>query len=181
MNEEDKERYTENVVVRRPRRTSKAKIKLFLERYKTTANISESCRVSGLSRKVVTYLREHNEEFQEAFQRAHEESVDMLVSECRRRALIGDQVPVGWYRGVPGTWISQRSDILLMFMVKAQLPEYRDKWQVTGANGQPLQISVAAYTAPDGYKGRDSAPNQVQEPEEPAEPKTVGSGPGEPA
>ena len=79
-------------------------------------------------------------------------SVDALVAEVRRRALDGVSEPTGWYKGEPGGYVQRYSDNLLMFAVKKEIPEYRDRWEVTGAGGQPIQVLVANYAAPDPVK-----------------------------
>lgn len=141
-------RYSEDTSLRKPKRASRAKCRLFLEHYQTSANITASCKVAGLDRNTVFYLREHDEAFQNAFQEAHDASVDALVAESRRRAIEGEVEPTGWYKGVAGGYVTRRSDNLLMFMIKKEIPEYRDKFELSGAGGQPLQIQVAAYTPP---------------------------------
>jgi len=96
-------RYSEDKSnMRQRKRASRAKCRLFLEHYATSANITASCKVAGLDRNTVFYLREHDEAFQEAFQAAHDISVDALVAECRRRAIEGTTEPTGWYKGKVG-------------------------------------------------------------------------------
>jgi len=46
-----------------------------------------------------------------------------------------------------------------MFLLKERRPEYRDKWEVTGVGGQPLQITVAAYS--DGAQQQKKEPRTV--------------------
>lgn len=167
-------RYSEDTSLRKPKRASRAKCRLFLEHYATSANITASCKVSGLDRRVVLYLREHDEAFQEAFQQAHDISVDALVAEVRRRGLEGVSEPTGWYKGEAGGYVQRYSDNLLMFQVKREIPEYRDRWEVTGAGGQPLQITVAAYRAEEGpqkgYKSPTAPPKGPDDPEPGAPP-----------
>jgi len=170
-------RYTEDTSLRKPRRASRAKCRLFLEHYATSANITASCKVAKLDRNTVFYLREHDEAFQEAFQKAHDISVDALVAECRRRAIEGTTEPTGWYKGKVGGYVQRFGDNLLMFMIKKEIPEYRDKWEVTGAGGQPLQILLAQYGAqeglPKGYKDPPPLPKESKDPD-------PGPGPGAP-
>ncbi len=174
---EDREigRYSEDTSLRKPKRASRAKCRLFLEHYATSANITASCKVSGLNRGTVFYLREHDEAFQEAFQQAHDISVEALVAEVRRRSLDGVSEPVGWYKGKPGGYIQRYSDLLLMFALKQADPSYRDKWEVTGANGQPLQITLATYGAPEAPKKGYKDPTPLTK-----EPKNSEAGPGAP-
>jgi len=170
-------RYSEDTSLRKPKRASRAKCRLFLEHYATSANITASCKVSGINRRTILYLREHDEAFQEAFQQAHDISVDALVAEVRRRSLEGDSEPTGWYKGKPGGYITRRSELLLMFACKQADPSYRDRWEVTGAGGQPLQIILAAYGAPErpskGYKEPTAPPKEPKDPD-------PGPGPGAP-
>ena len=170
-------RYTEDTSLRKPRRASRAKCRLFLEHYATSANITASCKVAKLDRNTVFYLREHDEAFQEAFQEAHDISVDALVAEVRRRSIDGDSEPTGWYKGKAGGFITRRSDNLLMFALKQADPSYRDRWEVTGAGGQPLQILLAQYGAqegpPKGYKDPTPLPKEPKDPD-------PGPGPGAP-
>jgi len=142
-----------------------------------SAHLTASCKVSGLDRSTVLYLREHNEAFQEAFQRAHDISVEALVAEVRRRALDGVTEPTGWYKGKPGGYIQRFSDNLLMFACKQADPSYRDRWEVTGAGGQPLQVVVAAYRAEEGQNKGYSKPTPPPKEEKDPDP---GPGPGAP-
>ena len=176
----DISRYTDDTSLRKPRRASRAKCRLFLEHYATSANITASCKVAKLDRNTVFYLREHDEAFQEAFQKAHETSVDALVAEMRRRAVEGVVEPTGWYKGKPGGYITRRSDVLLMFAIKKEIPEYRDKWEVTGANGQPLQITLAVYGAQEGQNKGYKDPTRLAKSEEKPKPDSdPGAGPVE--
>ena len=167
---EDREigRYSEDTSLRKPKRASRAKCRLFLEHYATSANITASAKVAGINRRTILYLREHDEAFQEAFQQAHDISVEALVAEVRRRALDGVSEPTGWYKGKPGGYIQRYSDLLLIFALKQADPSYRDRWEVTGAGGQPLQITVAAYRAEEGQnKGYKSPTAPAKSPDNP--------------
>jgi len=154
--------------LRKPKRASRAKCRLFLEHYATSANITASCKVSGINRRTILYLREHDEAFQEAFQQAHDISVEALVAEVRRRALDGISEPTGWYKGKPGGYVQRYSDLLLIFTLKQADPSYRDKWEVTGAGGQALQINLTAYRTPEeqnkGYKSPTAPPKEGKDP-----------------
>ena len=167
-------RYSEDTSLRKPKRASRAKCRLFLEHYAKSAHLTASCKVAGISRSTIMFLREHDEAFQEAFQQAHDISVEALVAEVRRRSLDGVTEPVGWYKGKPGGTIQRFSDLLLMFACKQADPSYRDRWEVTGAGGQPLQVTVAAYRAEEGpqkgYKSPTAPPKGPDDPEPGAPP-----------
>ena len=124
----------------------------FLKHFAMTGNQSESLAVAGLAKSTHYKLLENNPKYAAAFQEASDAATDALVKEARRRAVEGDVEPTGWYQGKPGGYVTRRSDNLLMFVIKKERPEYRDKWEVTGAGGQPIQVLVANYAAPDPGK-----------------------------
>lgn len=123
-----------------------------IKHFAKSGNLTESLAKSGLSRSTHYRLLEINPKYAEAFQEASNAATDILVKEARRRAVEGDVEPTGWYKGKPGGYVTRRSDNLLMFVIKKERPEYRDKWEVTGAGGQPIQVLVANYAAPDPGK-----------------------------
>ena len=75
--------------------------------------------------------------------------------------------PTGWYKGKPGGYVQRYSDNLLMFEVKRQIPEYRDRWELTGAGGQPLQVTVAAYHSEEGPNKGYTKPTPLPKEENP--------------
>ena len=57
-----------------------------------------------------------------------------LESEAIRRGFQGYEIPVGWHKGEPGAFVTQYSDILLIFLLKGAFPEkYADRMEVKGA------------------------------------------------
>ena len=131
----------------------------FLKHFAKTGNQTESLAVAGLAKSTHYKLLDINPKYAAAFQEASDAATDALVKEARRRAVEGDVEPTGWYRGVAGGTVTRRSDNLLMFIRKKERPEYRDKWEITGAGGQPLQITVAAYS--DGAQQQKKEPRTV--------------------
>jgi len=146
----------------------------FLEVFAKGANMTQACYESKVARSTIYYLLDHDERFVEAYQVALDASTDALVAECRRRAIEGVTEPTGWYKGKPGGYVQRFGDNLLMFMIKKEIPEYRDKWEVTGAGGQPLQIILAAYGASEGqnkgYKGPTPLSKEGKDPDPGAAP-----------
>ena len=128
-----------------------------LEHFAKTGNLTESCQMSGLARSTHYKLLDINPKYAEAFTIADNASTDLLLKEARRRAITGVVEKTGWYKGVSGGEVTKYSDNLLMFLLKERRPEFRDKWEITGAGGQPLQITVSAYQPPEppnkGYMG----------------------------
>ena len=58
---------------------------------------------------------------------------DALEAEAIRRATEGVLKPTGWYKGEPGGYIREYSDILLIFLLKGAKPDkYAERVQVRG-------------------------------------------------
>src|SRR5688572_7648171 len=98
----------------------------FLEHYARTANVGESCRVAGISRQSVHRWLEHDEPFRLAYNQSRQESDDAIRSEIYRRAIEGVPEPVFHQGKCVGT-VRKFSDVLLIFLAKSRMPEFRDK------------------------------------------------------
>lgn len=69
------------------------------------------------------------------------EACDEVEAEIRRRGVKGVEEPV-FYQGEICGYVQKFSDLLLIFRAKALMPEkYRERHEVTGANGAPLNPS----------------------------------------
>lgn len=69
------------------------------------------------------------------------EACDEVDAEIRRRGIKGVKEPV-YYQGEICGYVRKFSDLLLIFRAKALMPEkYRERHEVTGANGAPLHPS----------------------------------------
>ena len=78
-----------------------------------------------------TYWLENDDEYAADFERAKKLVTVNMTDEVYRRGVEGVEKPVGFHQGKhQGTWIKEYSDNLLMFGVKARLPEYRDSHKV---------------------------------------------------
>ena len=99
-----------------------------------------------MSRTVVYQERRENALFAKAWDEAVELGTRHLEDEAVRRAAEGTLKPV-FHQGQQCGVIREFSDTLLIFMLKARDPRYREhaSLSVTGANGGPLQ-SVALVT-----------------------------------
>lgn len=142
---------------------SKAK---FLAAYSKTGNITEAARIAKIHRGT-HYEWLADADYEDAFRAAHEEAVELLEAEARRRAMEGWQEPV-IYQGtlchqavldetgaivrdekgdpklVPLT-VNKKSDTLLIFLLKGAKPEkFRDnaKVELSGPGGGPMVSRV---------------------------------------
>jgi hypothetical protein len=133
---------TSTVVAVKKRKSTRAKQtrqQIFLRLYAMYGNLTTAATGAQVDvRAHYKWLEE--EEYRQAFERAHETAVDLLEAEARRRAVEGDEEPVIYqgglcYEKLPGgkkkqIVLKRRSDNLLMFLLKSKRPEvYRDTWK----------------------------------------------------
>lgn len=140
----------------------------FLLVYARTANVSQSAKRARISRETFYQWRDHDEAFRARLTHADEDAQDVLRGETFRRAVVGvnepltngagliyeteevvgeDGAPVLDSRGRPKmrrvkiATVKKYSDGLLQAMLKARVPEYREKKQVelSGPDGGPMQ------------------------------------------
>lgn len=93
-----------------PKITPKIK-QAFLEILSETGNISQACKTFKISRNAFYKLRKKDKKFDEAWEIAEVQGVDLLIEEARKRAMDGDK-------------------ILLMFLIKGKRKEYCDMQKV---------------------------------------------------
>ena len=131
------------------------KRKAFLDSLRKTGNVSKAARVIGAGRQTVYDWRKEDKDFAGDWDDAIEEGLDALEEEARRRAFKGTLKPV-FHLGKKCGSIRQFSDTLMIFLLKGGRPEkYRDRHEITGANGGPLEVSVSG--ALDKFYGDGSA------------------------
>ena len=124
----------------------------FLTALAQTGNMSAACRAAQIGRAAVYYMRRTHPEFEEKYQEAYEESLDLLELEARRRAHNGCDEPVIHQGRLCGIWVDaagnvvpegtegarlipltvkKYSDTLLIFLLKGGRPEkFRDNFKV---------------------------------------------------
>jgi hypothetical protein len=102
--------------------------KKFLEDFAKTGNVTESCSNVGLRRRATVYdWQEQDDEFATAYRESEIMATEALETEARIRATDGTLKPV-YQGGVLVGYIPEKSDTLLIFLLKARAPEkYRDK------------------------------------------------------
>ena len=113
-----------------PRRRQRA----FLAAFRETGNVCLACEVAKVGRSSHYRWLAEDPAYREAFDQAKEDAADILEAEAFRRAVDGVEKPVGWYKGKPGGYVREYSDILLIFLLKALRPEkYRDRLNLRGS------------------------------------------------
>jgi hypothetical protein len=148
-----------------PRRARKKKVQFtseerkavqntFLQALSMTANVRASCLKAGIDRSLVYKWQEHDQEFSMRFKIAQQEANDMLFGEAWRRGVQGVEKPVVSMGKVVydenGKMLTTKeySDHLLSLLLKARLPEFRDKQQVEliGKDGGVIQSNITIDT-----------------------------------
>lgn len=89
-------------------------------------NVSTACDEAGLNRRTAYQWRSDDKEFAAKWDDALNRGLDELESEARRRAFEGIEEPV-FYKGEVVGHIRRYSDSLIMFMLKAYRPQFRDR------------------------------------------------------
>ena len=105
----------------------------FLKAFSNTANVRIACIQTGVTPASIRWWKDHDPVFAEAYEQANEDANWALFGEAWRRAMQGEKeyvVSVGKLiygpDGEPLT-IQKRSDRLLELLLKARLPEFREK------------------------------------------------------
>jgi len=115
--------------MKKGQKTPQAVKQAFLDVLRHTGNITAAATVLGMNRDTYYEWVKKDPTFRAAAEDAMDEGIDRLLIEVRRRAVDGVDEPVGFYKGKPGAFVKRYSDNLLMFLVKARRPEYRDNYR----------------------------------------------------
>ena len=109
----------------------------------TGGNVSRACEQAEIPRKTAYNWKSEDAEFADKWEEAVEQGTEELEQEARRRAFNGVDEPV-FYQGETCGTVRKYSDTLLIFLLKGRRPEkYRDRHELTGAEGAPLMQPVA--------------------------------------
>lgn len=120
---------------------------LFLERFCGHGILTRACREAGVTRETIRQWEEHDETFGFRYVEAKEQVNDLYRDEARRRALDGVETHIvsqgKLVRDDEGKPLVEHkySDTMLQFIMKARMPEYREKQQMelTGKDGGAIQ------------------------------------------
>lgn len=111
-----------------------------LDAYADCGTVTYAAKTAGVGRQTIYTWLQQDKDFKTAFDAAGEEAVDALEQEARRRALIGLDEPVGFYKGAASEYVKRYSDTLLIFLLKGARPEkYKDRHEHAGPGGGPIQ------------------------------------------
>ncbi|MBU1800633.1 MAG: terminase [Bacteroidetes bacterium] len=116
--------------------------KTFLEHYVKLCVKGKAATAAGVTRRTVDHWIESDKEFKEEFESAKKGVIEMLEAEAIRRAYDGIDKPV-FYKGKQVSVIQEYSDLLLIFLLKANDPaKYRERYEISGAGGGSLEVDI---------------------------------------
>lgn len=121
-----------------------AKQAAFLAAYAECGNISAAARAAEVVRQAHYDWMATDATYPDRFQSAHENAMDLLEEEARRRAVQGTDKPV-FYKGEECGAIREYSDTLLMFLLNGGRPQkFRQNAKVehTGPNNGPIAVAL---------------------------------------
>lgn len=117
----------------------------FLEALSSGASITAAARAAGVDRRTPYKWRESNPAFDEEWVSHLEAGTDALEDEARRRAHDGVKRPI-YHSGKRVGFVTEHSDQLMMFMLRARRPEkYRERQVIehSGPDGGPIRFMPA--------------------------------------
>jgi len=113
----------------------------FIRILRDTCNVRRSADEAGINRITVTRWRAKDESFSVAWDEALEEAKDLLEAEAWRRGVDGYDKPVT-YQGEITTTYKEYSDRMLEILLKAHRPAFRERRELTGPEGGPVQLEA---------------------------------------
>ncbi len=128
----------------------------FLIHFRCTASRSRACVTANISEPLLHTWEDAYPGFIEVYRIIKESAIEDLISEARRRAFQGVLKPVGFYKGAPAALVREYSDNLIMFLIKAARPEYRDRVEGIGQGAMALQVNVTNYAGEGPGEGDKS-------------------------
>jgi hypothetical protein len=134
-------------------RTIKGKAR-FLREFSRCGNVLRSAAAAKVGRRTIYDWLKVDEPFKGLYAEAHEDALDALEEEARRRAVDGVLEPV-FQGGEQVGRIRKYSDTLLITLLKGKRPEtFRERHEHSGPNGTPLPVpaTVMIYLPSNGRR-----------------------------
>lgn len=144
----------EKTVKMRQRTFSKRHQDAFLERLRKGWSVTSSIEATGFARLTVYRYRSNDPAFAAAWDDAYEQGTDVFEDEAKRRAVDGILEPV-FFKGEIVGEIQRYSDQLLVKTLQMRRPaKWRERLDVTGADGGPLEIRQMVEGATESLVGK---------------------------
>lgn len=119
-------------------------------------NVTAAVNELGLSRSGFYRRKEESKRFANLVDEAIDRGIDTLEDEARRRAFEGVSTPIV-SGGKIVTHVQKYSDFLMGLMLKAHRKKYKERHEITGADGQPFNQPIIHAYIPDNGRKRDTA------------------------
>lgn len=145
----------------------------FLEAFRNTGTVTGAAMIIGIDRRDhYQWLDRGDERYRLRFAEEEDAAVELCITEAIRRGRAGVERFAGFYQGEPITvkdpktkrrmpvMYREYSDNLLMFVIKARRPEFRDKLDVKATGTVQMDIGVARQIAERGREYRLEAENK---------------------
>jgi hypothetical protein len=123
--------------------------KRFLKHFRQHGNVYRATEDAHVPRSDIYYWREIDAAFAAEFAEAEKEAVEHLEAEAHRRAVEGVEEPV-FQGGKEVGRIRKFSDTLLIFILKARDPKYRDRQEISGPKGGAITLTFDRADLADG-------------------------------
>jgi len=124
-----------------PQRFTEIGAKRFLDELGECGSVCEAARRARMPRASLYRRRADDPEFAKAWDQALEMAYDLLHDEAMRRAIEGVEKPI-FYRGEQVATVRQKSDRLLMFLMRAHRPARYDPHYVKPYEPTPEDIAA---------------------------------------
>lgn len=103
---------------------------IFLDALRDIPNVTAACRKIGIVRQAVYDVYTAEPDFAKRWDEAIKEGVETMEIEAHRRAVLGIDKPIT-FQGVITNTVKEYSDTLMIFLLKAHDPKYKDRQEVT--------------------------------------------------
>lgn len=113
----------------------------FLAAYAQCPSIIKAARIADIGRQTHYDWLQSDPDYPAAFAAAHQEAVDRLEREARRRAIRGVKEPV-YYKGEIVGYKRKYSDTMLAMLLNANLPEKYRRYEYGGNDQAPKSTPV---------------------------------------
>jgi hypothetical protein len=125
----------------------------WLEVHRQTGIVTATCQATNIGRSTIYEWMHDDPDFAKAKLEAENEAIELLEAEARRRAFEGTEKPI-YQGGKLAGKVREYSDTLMIFILKAKRPEYRDKItnEITTPGGKAPTINVT-FVAPNDDDG----------------------------
>jgi hypothetical protein len=156
----------------RPRKITQRKRRQYCASLAEGASYTDAAEKIGVTRQAISWVREHDPEFDREVRAARDVATTILVDTAWTRAVHGMPKPI-YQGGKLVGYVQEYSDGMLAMLLKAYLPElFKDRvaTELTGANGgavkvqdmMPLEVQQRLAAILQRFRGRqDSAPPLV--------------------